>query len=632
MSLEEVPFTEVTTDLAAVLNAVAGGIAVLDGTGRIVLVNDAASRLSGWSKEELLGAEFHALMYFARRDGTEWAPEETPVFATAQDGRERRVDNDVFWHQDGIPFPVHYVVSPLTRSTDSAALVIAFEDASSDKRTEDEMKLALVKAKVAQDRLNQALETITDGFALWDTQDRLLLFNERFVSLYDRVKQHVRPGISFEKFMKLAIEGGVFADSQGREKELLAQILNDHLQAGKSREYKLHDGRWIRVSDRETQEGGYVGIRTEITEEKKRGQALRESIEMLRQAQSIANAGSWAIDLNTQEAVFSEETRRLVGAGSSDAGIEALTAHIHPEDRDRVLAAISVTLEENLPFDAEYRVVQDGERYLRSKGTVLGGTDEQSKRLIGVVIDITDQKQQEARLKEMVDELSASNAELERFAFVASHDLQEPVRSIITFAQILERRLGENLNDQDQEYLDFMITGAKRMRALIKDLLAYSQVGQMHQPFSLVDMDGVLSATKENLTTLIKETKARITWEPMPAVAGDGSQIMELFQNLFTNAIKFGRPDVPPVVSVSVRDNDGETVFSVADNGIGVEAQYQDQIFEVFKRLHTVADYPGTGMGLSICKRIVERHGGRIWVESEPGKGCTFFFTLPAAE
>lgn len=202
---------------------------------------------------------------------------------------------------------------------------------------------------------------------------------------------------------------------------------------------------------------------------------------------------------------------------------------------------------------------------------------------------------------------------------------------VTSYLQLVERQLHGKLDNDCQEYIGYAVDGAARMRALIRDLLEYSRVGRKGRPFVAVDTNAVLRTALANLKTTIDETQAKVTHGPLPAVTGDELELGLLFQNLISNAIKF-RGTHPPEIRVDATRQFREWVISVRDNGIGIDPQYAERIFEIFQRLHTRDQYPGTGIGLAICKKVVERHGGRIWVESGAGKGATFFFTLPAAK
>ena len=247
---------------------------------------------------------------------------------------------------------------------------------------------------------------------------------------------------------------------------------------------------------------------------------------------------------------------------------------------------------------------------------------------VGAFIDITDRKGAEAELKATAAALRRSNEELEQFAYIVSHDLQEPLRTISSFSSMLSRRMGPSLDADNRELLGFVLSAAARMRELINGLLAYSRVEHSSDDIQSVDMNAVVDYSISTLARSIEESHAVVTRDALPGVQGDFGRCVQLVENLIGNALKY-RSAESPRIHVTGSRTGGECVLSVSDNGIGIAPGYHEQIFGVFRRLHTAAAYPGTGIGLAICRKIVERAGGRIWVESEPGKGSTFRFTLP---
>jgi PAS domain S-box-containing protein len=243
-------------------------------------------------------------------------------------------------------------------------------------------------------------------------------------------------------------------------------------------------------------------------------------------------------------------------------------------------------------------------------------------RWFGTNTDITGQK-------EIEKELRNANADLEQFAYSASHDLQEPLRTVKAFSQLLAATAREKLDGEALEYLDNVVSGATRMEALLRGLLTYARTTRLERPAAPTDANQAMQAALAALKGAVAESGATIDLEPLPNVHVHPTQLEQLFQNLIGNAIKYGRPGLNPAVHVTSKKLGAQWLFSVADNGIGIEAEYKERIFGLFKRLHTGDSYPGTGIGLAICQRIVERHNGQIWVESKPGEGSTFYFTLP---
>ncbi|MGB9936591.1 MAG: ATP-binding protein [Methanobacterium sp.] len=244
-------------------------------------------------------------------------------------------------------------------------------------------------------------------------------------------------------------------------------------------------------------------------------------------------------------------------------------------------------------------------------------------------IDITERKKMESEREELITELERSNEELQSFAYITSHDLQEPLRTIASYAQLFKRRYHGQLDSDAAEFIDYMVSGSKRMKQQILGLLEYSRVGTRDGDFWKFSSEKAFRDALSNLNSSIEECNAEITYDSLPDITGDESQIIRVFQNLIGNALKFRKEDVQPKVHISAQKEENEYIFSVSDNGIGIEEQYTDRIFEVFKRLHAIGEFEGAGIGLAIVKRIINRHGGHVWIKSQYKKGSTFYFTIP---
>jgi PAS domain S-box-containing protein len=311
--------------------------------------------------------------------------------------------------------------------------------------------------------------------------------------------------------------------------------------------------------------------------------------------------------------------------GSFDGTQAAWEKLVHPEDREVAIRKVEEAFKTGQPMEQEWRVIwPDGSlHWLAGRFQVYRDPEGVPTRMSGVNFEITKRKQIE-------NELRRANQDLEQFAYSASHDLQEPLRSVKIFSELLSGRHSDKLDDEALDFLGNVRDGARRMEMLVRDLLAYTQASIVEGDPDYVDATAAMHSAIANLAGAIAETGAAVDFEPLPSVRIHKIQLQQLFQNLIGNAIKYHRQGIPPVVHTTARREHGNWIFSITDNGIGIEAQFKERIFGLFKRLHTGDEYSGTGIGLALCQRIVERHHGRIWVESEPGEGSTFHFTLPA--
>ena len=373
-------------------------------------------------------------------------------------------------------------------------------------------------------------------------------------------------------------------------------------------------------------------VQQELTERKRADQALWESEKRFR---AIAETASDAfIVFDSHESIFfwNPAAKAIFGYQAGETRGKVLDSIVAGRFRDvlreemkRVVSRERTDLIGKTVEMAGIR--KDGSEFSIELSLATWSTREEVFFTV-IARDITERKQAQEQLERYAAELERSNQELQQFAYVASHDLQEPLRMVVSYLQLLEQRYKGRLDTDADEFIGYAVDGASRMQTLLYDLLAYSRVVTRGRSFEPADCQEVLGQTLANLKVAIEESGAQVTHDDLPSVMADGTQLGQLFQNLIGNAIKF-RGDRRPEVHVGAVQGKGEWVFSVRDNGIGIASQHMDRIFLIFQRLHTRGKYPGTGIGLAICKRIVERHGGRIWVESEPGKGSTFYFTIP---
>ncbi|WP_321506955.1 PAS domain S-box protein [uncultured Methanoregula sp.] len=373
---------------------------------------------------------------------------------------------------------------------------------------------------------------------------------------------------------------------------------------------------------------GVEGIFRDITEHRHAEESLKASENLYRTIFENTGAASIIIAPDTTILLANTRWEKLTGIKKEEQeNKKSWTEFIDKDDVERMRQyhyarrkdpALAPRIYECRLIDASTNI-----HYCVVNVDVISG----SSNSVASMVDITDFKQAEKRLARKIEELGRSNAELEQFAYIASHDLQEPLRMIASYLQLIERRYKGQLDDNADEFINYAVDGAKRLQNMINGLLDFSRVQTKGMPFASVDLEKILKDTLNNEKIAIRESQAVITHDPLPGVWADAGQIMRVFQNLIDNAIKF-RGSEPVKIHISARQGGDFWIFSVSDNGIGFDPEYGGKLFTLFRRLHGV-DYPGTGIGLAVCKRIVERHGGKIWVESVPHKGSTFHFSIP---
>jgi PAS domain S-box-containing protein len=407
-------------------------------------------------------------------------------------------------------------------------------------------------------------------------------------------------------------------------------ILYEATQHRKDNSIIVIEARLSVIKENNDKISGYIAMNRDITERKKAEQLLRESERRLNIALENANIGLWEWDFRKNELIWDERSERMYGLmpGTFGKTLEAFEDLVNEEDLPRLRTAYKNSIEKGVPYEAIFRIRSDeNTRYISAKAFVRKNEFGQSDSMLGVCFDITALKQDsEKAIFKLNEELSRSNRDLENFAYIASHDLQEPLRMVTSFTQLLQQRYSDKLDEDANTFIKYAVDGSKRMYDLINGLLAYSRITTKGNSFMKVDMNEVAGMAVDNLKIRIDESKTIINCHDLPEVFADKNQMMQVLQNLLENAIKFCRQN--PVVEISAKTIEDFYVISVKDNGIGIQEAYFDRIFRIFQRLHTT-EYKGTGLGLALCRQIIERHGGRIWVESTPGIGSAFSFTMP---
>ena len=354
---------------------------------------------------------------------------------------------------------------------------------------------------------------------------------------------------------------------------------------------------------------------------------LRTVKEHLAAAIAGTNDGLWDWDIETGKVWYTQKFKELLSYDGYESDfadvIDSFKEHLHPDDREATWEAINKHIKDDEEFDVEKRIRRRRGSYRWFRICAAGVKDKRGKvvRMSGSIHDVTERKKFEEALQQ-------SNSDLEQFAVIASHDLQEPLRKVASFCGLLQKEYSQQLDETGRQYLDFAIDGASRMSTLVQDLLRYSKIGSETTLNQDTDTEAAIKLAIENLGGAIADSQANVTFDRLPDVIAAPREVSQLFQNLIGNAIKY-RSDKPPTIHISVENRDDFWQFSVADNGIGIPREFQDRIFRIFQRLHSRDEHSGTGVGLAICKRIVDRLGGKIWMKPNAAQGSSFCFTVP---
>jgi len=483
------------------------------------------------------------------------------------------------------------------------------------------------QAAEARDWLQTTLGSIGDAVIATDAGGRITLLNAVAQALTGWTQEQAA-GMPLEQVFVISDE-----KTGATSENPVSKVLREGRVVGLANHTRLtaKDGRRLPIDDsaapiRDTSGNisGVVLVFRDVTVRKEAEQAFQRSMEQFQLMADHAPVLVWTAGTDKLSTWFNKPWLNFVGRTMEEEVGKAWTQDVHPEDAGRCLETYRSAFDVREPFTTEYRLRKhDGQyRWVLANGVPLHAADSSFTGYIGSNIDITERKKIE-------QELRRANEDLSQFAFAASHDLQEPLRMITSYAQLLVRGYRGQLDDEASVCVNFITEGTERMRALLADLLAYTQVGAEGLSFAVVDLNLIVQKTKENLKAAIEDSKAVITSDPLPTVSGQEGHFLQLFQNLIGNAIKY-RGEDPPLIRIGVAKTDSDWRFAVADNGIGIDPEYHQKIFGVFKRLHG-RSIPGTGIGLALCLRVVERQGGRIWVESQVNRGATFYFTLPIA-
>jgi PAS domain S-box-containing protein len=421
-------------------------------------------------------------------------------------------------------------------------------------------------------------------------------------------------------------------DRQEEEPDILTRLRRgervDHFETVRRRKDGSLLDISLTISPVRNREGVIIGaskIARDITESKRVQAKLVESEARFRQLADAMPQMVWTAQADGYVDYYNQRWYEFTGFTRDAQHDASWERTLHPEDCDRTRETWHAAVSSGEPYDIEHRFFDRSEnrwRWFMTRALPVRDAAGKLVKWFGTSTDIHDQKRVE-------DQLRRANQDLEQFAFSASHDLQEPLRSIKIYSELLMKRHAHKLDGEALKFMSFLRNGATRMEALVRDLLTYTQATKFDEPPKVTNANEALKTALANLSGAIVESGAQVTNDLLPSLPVNGTHLQQLFQNLIGNAIKYRSPERPAAVHVEAERQKEHWVFSVADNGMGIDPDYKESIFGLFKRLHSSNEYAGTGIGLAICRRIVDRYQGRIWVESEPGRGSTFRFTLP---
>ncbi|MFC7237286.1 PAS domain S-box protein [Saliphagus sp. GCM10025317] len=583
-----------------ILAAVDDVFYVIDESGTFQRWNEALTEVTGYSDAEI--GSMHSVEFFSQEDHESTAAAIDEVFET---GRTRVEAGILTKAGDRIPY--EFVATRLEDPDGTPVLAGIGRDVT--ERKERTRELA---------KYERIVETINDGIYVADDDLRYTMVNDAFAALTGYTREELRGAHATRLIDEAAIEEAAEMRAAMATDETANPTLETTVETADGDHVPVE----VTFASFTADEGeNRVGVVRDITERKERERALAESERRYRTL--VKNFPNGAVGL------YDEDLTYTVAGGELMSELE-----IPPDE------IVGVSIYERYPDDLveeikpHFRAVFDGDsrtfeveyhdRYLLAHTLpVRDGADDIYAGML-LIQDITERTEYRRQLEE-------SNERLEQFAYAASHDLQEPLRMISSYLSLLERRYEDAFDEDGEEFLAFAVDGAERMREMIDGLLEYSRIDTQGEPLEPVALEDVLDDATDNLHVKLEESNAELTVASLPRVRGDERQLQQVFQNLLSNAVEYSG-DEPPRIHVDAKEAGHEWIISVRDEGIGIDSEETDRIFEVFQRLHSHDEHAGTGIGLALCQRIVERHGGEIWVDSESGKGATFRFTLPATE
>jgi len=597
-----------------------------------VYMNDRAEQMTGFNLEELKGKQLHYYVHHTHPDGSHYPLEECPI-DQALPTQKRMKGEEVFVHKNGTFYPVAFTASPINIDGKAIGTVIEVRDTTDEKKKEQIIRESEELFRTFSNNI-QSLAWIADseGWIHW--------YNQRWYDYTGTTLEEMQ-GWGWEKVHHPDHIESVVAFVRDAWKKPEAWELIFPLR-GADGLYRWFLTRAVPIVDADGKITRWIGTNTNINEQKLAQQKIEESEAELTELANAMPQLVWIADGVGNVTYYNDRLAEFAGATKDDDGKWRWEGLVHEDDLQKTADAWSGAINAGTLYQVEHRIqMKDGNyRWYLSRGIPQKDSAGNITKWFGTATDIHEQKQFTERLEQLVKErtkaLQQSNDDLQQFAHVASHDLKEPVRKIRTFTSRLEGELQDILNERGKLYLDKVQKATERMFVMIDGVLTYSTLNASKQAMQTVDLNEVIKSIETDLEVLIQQTGTQIFYHDLPSIEGSSVLLYQLFYNLTNNAIKFARSAVSPVISIgsSIVNKDNQKFIKVIfnDNGIGFEQEQAEKIFETFTRLHSKDKYEGTGLGLSLCKRIVDRHGGSIEARARPDEGATFIILLPSKQ
>lgn len=631
--------------VALILDTIADGVTVQTLDGTIVYSNEAGARIIGQTdSRSMVGksmAELSQHFSIFTETGETLKPEDTPRYRVAQTGHEQQTRMHLRYH-GGDDKWLHVKSAPLLNAEGTVEQVVnIYSDVTDRHRYQTYIEAQEKHLRRVLNNLFVFVGVVTPDGVLMEANDPALLaggltaddvigkpFEQaHWWSYSPQIQAQLRDSIARATAGE-AVRYDVPVRMANGHMMTIDFMLSPMRNAQGEIDYLIPSG--VDLTRRIEIERERASLYAQLDQQRQRLDTIIANVPaILWEGHGMPNGGQ-AVDF------VSPYTVTMLGYTPEDwkATPDFWRTLVHPDDFDRAIIESQAVYEGRRTGVVQFRCLAKDGRVVPVEAftTILRtGNDPSSFRVYGVLMDVSQRRQAEESLAQYAEALKRSNDELQQFAYVASHDLQEPLRTIASYLQLIERRYAPQLDADGHEFIGYAVDAATRMKKLITDLLIYSRVDRVEIDPQPTPLHGVIEHTLHDLKQLIDETGTTVTHDPLPTLLADENQMNQLFNNLIGNAIKYRREGVPPVIHLGAHRDGHDWVFTVQDNGIGIEPQYLERIFVIFQRLHSARQYSGTGIGLAICKKIVQRHCGRIWAQSQPGTGTKIMFTLPAA-